>query len=48
MDFVYMESTTNHVSSPGRSVLDSSNFDDYPPDAEPLPQDDLSGWDADF
>ncbi|XP_037081184.1 LOW QUALITY PROTEIN: cGMP-dependent protein kinase, isozyme 2 forms cD5/T2-like [Pollicipes pollicipes] len=31
-----------------RSVLDSSNFDDYPPDTEPLPQDDLSGWDADF
>jgi len=28
--------------------LDSSNFDDYPPDSEPLPQDDLSGWDADF
>ena len=33
---------------PRRSVLDSSNFDDYPPDSDPLPQDDLSGWDADF
>ncbi|XP_071953557.1 cGMP-dependent protein kinase 1-like isoform X2 [Antedon mediterranea] len=32
------------ISSPD----DSSNFDDYPPDTDPLPPDDLSGWDRDF
>ena len=31
-----------------RSVLDASNFDDYPPDAEGIPPDDISGWDIDF
>nr|XP_024214758.1 cGMP-dependent protein kinase, isozyme 2 forms cD4/T1/T3A/T3B isoform X2 [Halyomorpha halys] len=31
-----------------RSVIDTSNFDDYPADSEGPPPDDLSGWDADF
>ncbi|KAF2358334.1 Protein kinase domain, partial [Trinorchestia longiramus] len=31
-----------------RSVLDSSNFDDYPADSEDPPPDDITGWDADF
>ena len=31
-----------------RSVIDSSNFDPYPPDNDGPPPDDLSGWDADF
>ncbi|KAJ9591965.1 hypothetical protein L9F63_001477, partial [Diploptera punctata] len=31
-----------------RSVTDTSNFDDYPPDSEGPPPDDLTGWDADF
>ncbi|GAB6030894.1 hypothetical protein CHUAL_007726 [Chamberlinius hualienensis] len=28
--------------------LDTSNFDKYQPDPETIPQDDYSGWDADF
>lgn len=31
-----------------RSVLDASNFDDYPPDNEGPPPDDITGWDIDF
>ncbi|XP_073992116.1 cGMP-dependent protein kinase for isoform X3 [Rhodnius prolixus] len=31
-----------------RSVTDTSNFDEYPPDADGPPADDLTGWDADF
>lgn len=31
-----------------RSVLDASNFDEYPPDAEGPPPDDITGWDIDF
>ncbi|XP_055942513.1 cGMP-dependent protein kinase, isozyme 2 forms cD4/T1/T3A/T3B-like isoform X2 [Argiope bruennichi] len=31
-----------------RSPIDYSNFDRYPPDEDPLPPDDLSGWDQDF
>ncbi|XP_014598937.1 PREDICTED: cGMP-dependent protein kinase, isozyme 2 forms cD4/T1/T3A/T3B-like isoform X1 [Polistes canadensis] len=31
-----------------RAPIDTSNFDDYPPDTDPTPPDDLSGWDADF
>jgi len=31
-----------------RSPMDSSNFDEYPPDMDGLPPDDVSGWDADF
>ncbi|GIY75683.1 hypothetical protein CEXT_811151 [Caerostris extrusa] len=31
-----------------RSPVDYSNFDRYPPDADPPPPDDLSGWDQDF
>lgn len=31
-----------------RSAMDSSNFDEYPPDMDGLPPDDVSGWDADF
>ncbi|KAJ8910800.1 hypothetical protein NQ315_014508 [Exocentrus adspersus] len=29
-------------------VTDTSNFDDYPPDTEGLPPDDLTGWDSQF
>ncbi|XP_057381165.1 cGMP-dependent protein kinase, isozyme 2 forms cD4/T1/T3A/T3B-like isoform X1 [Daphnia carinata] len=31
-----------------RSAMDSSNFDEYPPDMDGLPPDDVSGWDIDF
>jgi len=31
-----------------RNVTDSSNFDDYPPDTDPPPVDDFTGWDKDF
>ncbi|GFW52486.1 hypothetical protein TNCV_404141 [Trichonephila clavipes] len=31
-----------------RSCVDTSNFDNYPPDTTGLPVDDVSGWDADF
>lgn len=31
-----------------RSVIDCSNFDEYPPDTEGPPPDDNSGWDTDF
>ncbi|KAL1115701.1 hypothetical protein AAG570_005991, partial [Ranatra chinensis] len=31
-----------------RGVFDNSNFDEYPPDMEEPPPDDLTGWDADF
>ncbi|XP_022080649.1 cGMP-dependent protein kinase 1-like isoform X2 [Acanthaster planci] len=31
-----------------RSNSDTSNFDDYPPDTDPAPPDDMSGWDKDF
>ncbi|XP_066992526.1 cGMP-dependent protein kinase, isozyme 2 forms cD4/T1/T3A/T3B isoform X2 [Anabrus simplex] len=31
-----------------RSVTDTSNFDEYPPDTEGPPPDDLSGWDSEF
>lgn len=31
-----------------RSVVDCSNFDNYPVDTDPLPPDDTSGWDLDF
>jgi len=30
------------------SPMDSSNFDEYPPDMDGLPADDNTGWDADF
>lgn len=30
------------------SPMDTTNFDDYPPDADPPPPDDISGWDNDF
>jgi len=30
------------------SAMDSSNFDEYPPDMDGLPPDDNTGWDADF
>ncbi|XP_018577921.1 cGMP-dependent protein kinase, isozyme 2 forms cD4/T1/T3A/T3B [Anoplophora glabripennis] len=29
-------------------VTDTSNFDDYPPDTDGLPPDDLTGWDSHF
>ncbi|XP_043597659.1 cGMP-dependent protein kinase, isozyme 2 forms cD5/T2 isoform X3 [Bombus pyrosoma] len=31
-----------------QSATDTTNFDEYPPDSDPLPPDDLSGWDNDF
>ncbi|XP_001356691.4 cGMP-dependent protein kinase, isozyme 2 forms cD4/T1/T3A/T3B isoform X1 [Drosophila pseudoobscura] len=31
-----------------KSVVDTTNFDDYPPDPEGPPADDVSGWDKDF
>ncbi|CAB3371559.1 Hypothetical predicted protein [Cloeon dipterum] len=31
-----------------KSEIDVSNFDEYPPDAEGIPPDDVSGWDIDF
>lgn len=31
-----------------RSVVDCSNFDEYPPDNDGQPPDDTSGWDIDF
>ncbi|XP_053611097.2 cGMP-dependent protein kinase, isozyme 2 forms cD4/T1/T3A/T3B isoform X3 [Plodia interpunctella] len=31
-----------------RSAVDTHNFDQYPPDADEPPPDDLSGWDATF
>ncbi|XP_039298364.1 cGMP-dependent protein kinase, isozyme 2 forms cD4/T1/T3A/T3B isoform X4 [Nilaparvata lugens] len=31
-----------------RSVIDTSNFDPYPPDSEGPPPDDLTGWDSEF
>lgn len=31
-----------------RSVTDTTNFDDYPPDPEGPPPDDVTGWDKDF
>lgn len=47
------EGLRNHTLSPPitpnvRSVIDTSNFDDYPPDAEQPPPDDVSGWDSEF
>ena len=30
------------------SVVDCSNFDEYPPDKEEPPPDDMSGWDYEF
>lgn len=31
-----------------KSAIDTHNFDQYPPDADEPPPDDLSGWDATF
>ncbi|KAF5293290.1 hypothetical protein FQR65_LT10989 [Abscondita terminalis] len=31
-----------------KHVIDTSNFDKYPPDSDSHPPDDLSGWDANF
>ena len=31
-----------------QSATDTTNFDEYPPDSDPSPPDDLSGWDNDF
>ncbi|XP_072038563.1 cGMP-dependent protein kinase 1-like [Amphiura filiformis] len=31
-----------------QNSTDTSNFDDYPPDTDPTPEDDLSGWDKEF
>ncbi|KAK3932423.1 cGMP-dependent protein kinase, isozyme 2 forms cD5/T2 [Frankliniella fusca] len=47
------EGLRNHTLSPPilpnvRNVTDTSNFDDYPPDADQPPPDDVSGWDSEF
>ncbi|XP_076633303.1 cGMP-dependent protein kinase for isoform X2 [Colletes latitarsis] len=31
-----------------QSAIDTTNFDEYPPDSDPPPPDDTSGWDNDF
>lgn len=31
-----------------RSAVDTSNFDNYPPDSDSPPPDDNSGWDVNF
>lgn len=31
-----------------KSVIDTTNFDDYPPDPDSPPPDDVSGWDHEF
>ncbi|XP_046753311.1 cGMP-dependent protein kinase, isozyme 2 forms cD5/T2 isoform X2 [Diprion similis] len=31
-----------------RNATDTTNFDEYPPDSDPPPLDDVSGWDNDF
>lgn len=31
-----------------KHVTDTSNFDEYPPDSEGQPPDDVSGWDNEF
>ncbi|KAK1122116.1 hypothetical protein K0M31_009953 [Melipona bicolor] len=31
-----------------QNATDTTNFDEYPPDSDPPPPDDLSGWDNDF
>ncbi|CAD6208164.1 GSCOCG00010420001-RA-CDS [Cotesia congregata] len=31
-----------------QNATDTANFDEYPPDSEPPPPDDVSGWDNDF
>ncbi|XP_044739615.1 cGMP-dependent protein kinase, isozyme 2 forms cD5/T2 isoform X1 [Chrysoperla carnea] len=36
------------ISPQVRSVIDTSNFDEYPPDGDGPPPDDVTGWDADF
>ncbi|GLV39476.1 foraging [Carabus blaptoides fortunei] len=36
------------ISPQVRSVIDTSNFDDYPPDSDGPPPDDISGWDSEF
>ncbi|XP_070496796.1 cGMP-dependent protein kinase 1 isoform X2 [Chironomus tepperi] len=52
-DGFYWEGLRNKTLTPPilptvKSVIDTSNFDEYPNDSEPLPPDDLSGWDKDF
>lgn len=52
-DGFYWEGLRNKTLTPPilptvKSVTDTSNFDEYPNDNEPLPPDDLSGWDKDF
>lgn len=52
-DGFYWEGLRNKTLTPPimptvKSVIDTSNFDEYPNDNEPLPPDDLSGWDKDF
>ncbi|XP_026272945.1 cGMP-dependent protein kinase, isozyme 2 forms cD4/T1/T3A/T3B isoform X2 [Frankliniella occidentalis] len=47
------EGLRNHTLSPPllpnvHNVTDTSNFDDYPPDADQPPPDDVSGWDSEF
>lgn len=36
------------ISPQVRSVIDTSNFDEYPPDGDGPPPDDVTGWDTEF
>ena len=52
-DGFYWEGLRNRTLTPPimpcvKHVTDTSNFDEYPGDNEPIPPDDLSGWDKDF
>lgn len=52
-DGFYWEGLVNRTLTPPimpsiNSAIDTTNFDDYPPDADGPPPDDDSGWDKDF
>ncbi|CAG2120085.1 unnamed protein product [Medioppia subpectinata] len=52
-DGFYWEGLKNRTLSPPivpliRSAIDNSNFDQYPPDTEGEPVEDMTGWDEDF
>lgn len=52
-DGFYWDGLTGRILPPPihptiKSVTDSTNFDDYPPDTDGPPPDDNSGWDKDF
>jgi len=52
-DGFYWEGLVNRTLTPPimptvNSAIDTTNFDDYPPDPDGIPPDDESGWDKDF